>query len=114
VDAVADGGQAVDVAAVLGGQDLCLAFKGDSLAGPCARGDHEVGRGRRGRRRPAEVSCRSDRVVMVFFLVAGGPCDISASSMRRLGGLDSKSVLSDLGGCCAVDGWPKAAIQVSI
>jgi hypothetical protein len=65
VYAVLDGGQAVDVAVVLGGQDLYLALEGDGLAGLCARGDHEVGRGWRGRRRPAEVLCRSDR--------AGGP-----------------------------------------
>jgi hypothetical protein len=57
VYAVADGGQAVEVAVVLGGQDLCLALERDDLAEPCARGDHEVGRGRRGRRRQAEMPC---------------------------------------------------------
>jgi hypothetical protein len=40
--------------------------------------------------------------------------DISASSTRRLGGLDSNSVLSDLGGRCATDGWSEVAIRISI
>jgi hypothetical protein len=33
---------------------------------------------------------------------------------EAIGGLDSKSVLSDIGGRCAADGWPESAIRVSI
>lgn len=92
---VVEGDQEVDIAAGLRGWNLCLAFEGDDLAGPCARGgDHEVGRDRRGRRWPIEMWW----CYIGFFNEATGL-------------LGLQSVQPDLGGRCVADGWPKVLVR---